>query len=76
MDKSQWPMPKTTIKSDGTPRQVGVEFELQGVAVDMLARLIALTLRGEVETISAAEYCVRVPDHGDYRVEVHYALLK
>lgn len=76
MDPSLWPMPTTTTKSDGSPRRVGVEFELQGIAVDKLARLAALTLRGEIETISAAEYLIRVPDQGDYRVEVDYALLK
>lgn len=76
MDQPQWPMPTITTKADGSPRQVGVKFELQGVAVDMLARLIALTLRGEIETVSEAEYLIRVPDQGDYRVEVEYALLK
>ena len=76
MTPPQWPMPNTTTKSDGSPRRVGVEFELQGIAVDMLARLTALTLRGEVEAVSEAEYLIRVPEQGDYRVEVDYALLK
>ena len=76
MTLPQWPMPNITTKSDGLPRQVGVEFELQGIDVDMLARLIALTLRGEVETVSEAEYLIRVPEQGDYLVEVDYALLK
>lgn len=69
-------MPAVTVKNDGSARQVGVEMELQGIAVDMLARLTALTLGGDVENISDAEYLVRVPDQGDYRVEVDYALLK
>lgn len=72
----QWPMPETKVKEDGSPRQVGVEFELQGIAVDMLARLTALTLRGDVETVSEAEYLICVPEQGNYRVEVDYALLK
>lgn len=76
MTMPQWPMPTTTSKSDGSPRQVGVEFELQGIAVDTLARLTAVTLRGEVESVSEAEYLVSVPEQGDYRVEVDYALLK
>ena len=71
-----WPSPATTTKADGTARQVGVEFELQGIPVDMLARLTALTLGGDVEIVSEAEYLVHVPDQGDYRVEVDYALLK
>jgi hypothetical protein len=71
-----WPMPATTTKSGGSPRHVGVEFELQGIAVDKLARLAALTLEGDVETVSDAEYLVHVPGQGDYRVEIDYALLK
>lgn len=69
-------MPAVTRKADGTARQVGVEFELQGIAVDALARLIATTLQGELETVSEAEFLVCVPDQGEYRVEVDYALLK
>ena len=76
MGDTRWPMPAITTKPDGTARQVGVEFEFQGIAVDMLARIIALTLRGEVETVSEAEYLVHVPEQGTYRVEVDFALLK
>lgn len=76
MSRSPWPMPGAVTKSDGSSRRVGVEFELQGIPVDELARLTASTLGGEVETVSEAEYLIRVPDQGDYRVEVDYALLK
>lgn len=76
MAQARWPMPATVVKSDGTPRRVGVEIELQGIPVDMLARLTALTLDGQVETISQAEYRIDVPDLGDFRVEVDFALLK
>ena len=76
MNQTQWPMPEKTGKSDGSPRQVGVEFELQGIAVDSLARLTASTLGGDVETLSEVEYLINVADQGEYRVEVDYALLK
>lgn len=76
MSELRWPMPAITGRSDGDPRRVGVEFELQGIDVDMLARITALTLRGDVETVSEAEYLVHVPDQGVYRVEVDYAVLK
>ena len=69
-------MPAMTTKSDASPRRVGVEFELQGIAVDMLARLTALTLRGDIETVSEVEYLVDVPEQGAYRVEVDYERLK
>ena len=76
MGKARWSMPATTSRSDDSPRHVGVEFELQGIPVDRLARIVALTLGGEVETVSEAEYRVRVREQGTYRVEVDYARLK
>jgi len=76
MGDMRWPMPATITKSDAEPRRVGVEFELQGIAVDMLARLTALTLRGDIEAVSEVEYLVHVPEQGTYRVEVDYARLK
>ena len=68
--------PDTVTKPDGTPRRVGVEFELQGIPVDELARLTALTFGGDVERVSKAEYLIDVDDQGQYRVEIDYALLK
>ena len=65
-----------STKPDGTPRRVGVEFELQGIPVDELARLTALTFGGDVERVSKAEYLIDVDDQGQYRVEIDYALLK
>ena len=41
MSQSGVAMPPATTKSDESPRRVGVEFELQGIPVDMLARLTA-----------------------------------
>lgn len=76
MSAIRYPMPEIMNKADGSPRRVGVEFELQGIAVDMLARLTALTLRGDIEAVSEVEYLVHVPGQGSYRVEVDYALLK
>lgn len=76
MKSPDWPMPETTVKHDGSPRQVGVEMEFQGIAVKELAQLIATTLRGDIETVSIVEYAVHVPDQGDYRVELDFARLK
>ncbi len=76
MTTPQWPMPAKTTREDDSPRHVGVEFELQGIAVDDLAKLTATTLNGQLELLSTVEYKVTVPEQGDYRVEVDYALLK
>lgn len=71
-----WKLPDTLEKSDGSPRHVGVEIELQGIDIADLARLTAEVLRGTVERVSSAEYNVDVPGTGEFRVEVDFALLK
>jgi hypothetical protein len=68
-------LPSARLKSDGQPRHVGVEIELQGIPVAELAELTAATLGGSVHAVSGAEYEVRVPAQGVYRVEVDFALL-
>ena len=73
---TQWLMPEAECKADGTPRRVGIEIELSGIDVESLATLTADTLGGELERVSSAEFDVAVPDHGDYRVEVDFKLLK
>lgn len=72
----RWPLPANPLKSDGSPRRVGVEFEFQGIGISDLATLTASTLGGTLSETSQAEYNVSVQGQGDFRVEVDYALLK
>ena len=76
MTENKWPMPSQTNKPDGTPRQVGVEFELQGLEVKELAEVTASSLNAEIERVSDAEYLVKSTQYGDFRIEIDYALLK
>lgn len=69
-------MPASISKPDGSARLVGVEIELQGIAVDELAGIVRNAIGGEIRQVSRSEYMVDVPDQGDYRIEVDYALLK
>ena len=69
-------MPAQTKKPNGEPRQVGIEIEMQGVPVETLATIVADTLGGRVQRLNQSEYDVVVPDQGEYRIEVDYALLK
>lgn len=73
---TQWLLPNATDKADGSPRRVGVEIELSGIDVEALATLTADTLGGELNRVSSAEFEIKVSDHGQYRVEVDFALLK
>lgn len=72
----RWRYPDRRTKADGEARHVGVEIELADIDIDALAALTADTLGGEVERVSSAEFNVAVPAHGDFRVEVDFALLK
>ena len=76
MKKSEWNMPAVTTKPDGETRHVGIEIELQGIAIDKLVKLVNDALGGNVNKVSRSEYEVAVPDQGTWRVEVDYALLK
>jgi len=69
-------MPAATFKSDGSPRQVGIEIELQGIPVDKLALLVKDVLGGSLRKLSRSEFEVDVAGQGAYRIEVDYALLK
>lgn len=72
----RWDMPDRRGRADGEVRRVGIEIELQGIAVDQLAERVATTLGGSAERVSSAEFVVEVPEHGEYRVEIDYRLLK
>lgn len=73
---SEWTFPDRLDRSDGQPRQVGIEMEFQGIPIGDLAELVGETLGGAVERISEVEFTVEVPDQGEYRVEVDMRLLK
>ena len=71
-----WPLPPVPHKTDGTPRRIGVEFELQDIHVAELAIVAAEALGATVKRVSSAEYTVTSPKHGDYRVEIDSSLMK
>lgn len=71
-----WKLPERLHHDDDAPRRVGIEIELQGIDIEELAGLVASTLGGTVSRVSSVEFEIAVPDHGDYRVEVDFRLLK
>lgn len=73
---SSWRLPAQTHRDDKTLRHVGVEIELQGIDIEDIAGLVATTLGGQVTRVSSAEFNVDVQEHGCYRVEVDFSLLK
>ena len=73
---STWKLPETLKRADGDPRRVGIEIELQGIDIADLAELTAEVLSGSIDRVSSAEYEISVPDIGEFRVEVDFALLK
>ena len=71
-----WLLPDRIETAEKRPRRVGIEIELAGIDVGVLAELTAETLGGTVERVSSVEYNVAVPPFGDFRVEVDFGLLK
>lgn len=69
-------MPAATRKANGEARQVGVEIEMHGIAVDRLAEVVQGAIGGTVNKVTRSEYELDVPDQGIYRIEVDYAFLK
>lgn len=67
-----WQLPD---KTDGNPRCLGIEIELQGIDINEFAELTADTLGGAVDRVSSVEFNVDVPALGEFRVEVDFKLL-
>ena len=70
------PLPPDPLTSEGAPRRLGVELELQGLDVEALSALVAEHLDGEVEAISRYEHKITGDDAGDWTVELDFAYLK
>ncbi len=64
-----------TDNHDGQPRQVGVEMEMAGVEVDVMAEAVMAEVGGHWDQESAFSGHVRDAAHGDYRIELDASIL-
>jgi len=69
-------LPPILTSADGHIRCVGIELELGGLDIEALTEQVRATLGGSVERISEYERLVHSEAHGDWRIELDFALLK
>ena len=65
-----------TTNHRGEPRQVGVELELSGIELEVLARRVQAHFGGHVRPVSDYEHGVLDTEFGDFNVELDFAYLK
>jgi hypothetical protein len=70
------PLPPVTTTGDGSPRRIGIELELIGLAVADVSRVVAAHIGGEIEEKSRYEHLVHGDAAGDWGVELDYEYLK
>lgn len=71
----EW-LPERTKNVEGSIRKVGVEFELAGVSIDVLAERIQQLYGGKVERHTNLECSVRNTKFGEFKVELDAASLQ
>jgi len=61
---------------DGRPRRIGVEIEMAGVTLDVMAEAVRAEFGGRVESGGAFVTHVRDTEYGDFEVELDARVLK
>ncbi len=69
-------MPPQPCKEDGRERRVGVEMEMSGIELSMIACQINIAFGGRIEEISPFEFVIRGTDLGDFKIELDFVYLK
>ncbi|TVP89245.1 MAG: amidoligase enzyme [Thioalkalivibrio sp.] len=61
---------------DGSPRRIGVEIEMAGVALDVMAEAVRAEFGGRIEGGGAFVTHVRETEYGDFEVELDASVLR
>jgi hypothetical protein len=64
--------PHRTGTAEGRVRRVGFELEFAGVPLETVAGVVEQHLNGTIDKVSEAEYVVKTPDFGAFRVELDW----
>lgn len=75
MDK-HYQLPARLYKKNGEERRVGIEIEMSGVELAMIACQINILYGGRIEELSPYEFKVRGTYLGSFKIELDYAYLK
>lgn len=69
-------LPNRLKNADGDTRKVGVEFELAGVPIEVLAKSVQIYFGGDVKRDTHVEYHVVNSNLGDFKIELDAASLQ
>lgn len=73
---SRFELPPRVQKENGEDRLVGVEIEMSGIELSMIACQINILFGGRIEEISPFEFKIKDTEVGDFRIELDYVYLK
>lgn len=76
MNATAFKLPKIVDKSNGQPRCVGIEIEMSGLDLAMIACQINIAYGGRIKEISPYEFTVEKTVLGDMKVELDSRYLK
>jgi hypothetical protein len=74
--QSSFQLPPVQTTDAGDTRRVGFELEFSGIGLEEASRAVAGSLGGELARETQAEHLVRVPDLGDFGIEIDWDFLK
>jgi hypothetical protein len=74
--KVHYEIPPKLYKKNGEKRRIGVEIELSGVTLAVIACQTNIAYGGKIEEISPYEFALKNSELGDFKIELDYVYLK
>jgi len=76
MSESRYQMPRRLTCQDGSPRRVGVEIEMSGIELPVVAEQLVAAYGGTIDCASKYEFRVNGSALGDFKVELDFEYLQ
>ena len=76
MSASSYQMPRRSACPYGTPRRVGVEIEMSGIELPVIAEQLVAEYRGAIDRVSEYEVKVNGSALGDFKVDLDFEYLQ
>jgi len=76
MSASNYQMPGQLTCQDGTPRRVGVEIEMSGIDLPVIAEQLVTDYGGTIDRVSKYEFKVNGSALGDFKVDLDFEYLQ
>lgn len=76
MSECRYQMPRQLTCQDGSPRRVGVEIEMSGIELPVVAEQLVAAYGGTIDCVSEYEFRVNGSALGDFKVELDFEYLQ